>query len=730
MKLWRYSKKRSARRQARRDLRASYQGSSWALGVQRIVRVAQRLGWWLPLVMSTVLTLPLAAYVGSMPGWLDSAWPVTAVLIGFVIPLILFLLQGVGDGGLRASRTFRVIIGRSAVAWPTMFSLWFIVAIGVIERFGGKTSAPSWVATWSLGLFILQWVMLVVTFGRLTELLAPAGLTKALGRSLAADIGRGVLERLVRENAAARMDAAWRLAGWPGPSGFSGSDVTLYERGYADDLDIELPKHLEALDQVTHLRTWFNPLGENIEPGWKLAVLTNPPSNPAVAELYRNAVFVRRRPRANDSWKDLFRDVLDLVLRAIESGRDGDSELAIAVVVSGLMTVPDTFRRHGQDYTEAGALQWRRNYEEVMFEALVGLGSSAAFSARTDALYRLVAMPFQIAVASIEHDANPMFELSLRLWLAQAHDARAIGVRQSTNAVNERIHRLSGSLADQLMRSYQDPQLSLNQRIEAARRFTRVDWLQSSLLRRHLDAEDLVAFRALLDEMPPWNRLFDPQQTVRTITQQLAATDVEAKKAALASELSIATRIAGESDALLELGSWQLFKVGAWATWQYRRNEIAETTWRAMTNRLADPFLTGTIAQRLGTIGGTGAGDNQVLRELDEWDRERVEIRPSFDSWSPQHGIIALWWATLLLIRDWSLTSDQQLPIGSFHTYGAEVRANLDTVTREREKWAWFVGPDLDAKVAAIQQALTDAQDAAYARARTSAEQDDEAEAG
>jgi hypothetical protein len=145
--------------------------------------LARRADWLLPGFSSLLLSVPLCWYVGARPGWLDAAWPVSAVLVGFVIPLLVFLLQAVGGGGLKATRTYRVVIADSAVAWPTFLWLLFIIWVAVIERFAGHRDAPAWVSTWALGFFLAPWVALLAVFDRTSRLLAPArGDTRARAR--------------------------------------------------------------------------------------------------------------------------------------------------------------------------------------------------------------------------------------------------------------------------------------------------------------------------------------------------------------------------------------------------------------------------------------------------------------------------------------------------------------------------------------------------------------------
>jgi len=112
--------------------------------------LAWRADWLLPGCTSLLLSVPLYWYVGAPPGWLNAAWLVSAVLVGFVIPLLVFLLQAVGGGGLRAARTYRTIVSASAVAWPTFFTLVFIIWVAVIDRFAGHHRAPARVSTWAL----------------------------------------------------------------------------------------------------------------------------------------------------------------------------------------------------------------------------------------------------------------------------------------------------------------------------------------------------------------------------------------------------------------------------------------------------------------------------------------------------------------------------------------------------------------------------------------------------
>ncbi len=193
MQLWRFMPWRSARHTARRHVLAGRRVRGWAWASRRLVMYAYRLDWWLALGVAVALSVPMLAYVGKNPGWLDGAWQVSAVLLGFVIALVVFLLQVVVDRSIRGERTYRALLARSRVAWPIAFSLIFIAWAAVIERSGNpKAPAPGWVVTWSVCYFGAQLVALAATFGGVRSLLAPAGVIRVLERALRTDIDRVV----------------------------------------------------------------------------------------------------------------------------------------------------------------------------------------------------------------------------------------------------------------------------------------------------------------------------------------------------------------------------------------------------------------------------------------------------------------------------------------------------------------------------------------------------------
>jgi hypothetical protein len=105
----------------------------------RLAATARRLDWRLPFATAFLASAPVAANIGSAPGWVNGAWQVSAVLLGFVIALVVFLLQAAGGRNLRAEQTYRALVFESLVAWPVAFALAFLAWAAVVERFSVPT---------------------------------------------------------------------------------------------------------------------------------------------------------------------------------------------------------------------------------------------------------------------------------------------------------------------------------------------------------------------------------------------------------------------------------------------------------------------------------------------------------------------------------------------------------------------------------------------------------------
>ncbi|MGO9320212.1 MAG: hypothetical protein ACLQBY_05345 [Solirubrobacteraceae bacterium] len=655
------------------------------------------------------MSAPLGDYVGNEAGWLGAAWPVSAVLLGFVIALVVFLLQAVGSRSLRAERTYKAVIAESAVAWPIIFSLVFLGWVAIVERYAGKSAAPEWVTTWALGFFIAQLLALLLVFGRIRPLLAPAGVARMLERTLKHDIERSVEERLTRQRAIALLNDAFAAVGLSAPSSLQGYAVSVGRDGYVDDIDLKLPGRLASYGIAEEINVWWLTLGDRVTAAAAIATLRGRPSETS-ERLYQASIRVRHHPRVREDWIELFRDVIDLGLRALAEGTVRDLEIATDVIVAGLTEVPRLYMLFGREYDAAAVRQiaWRPSEEDRMLELLTQMSADVAGSQKTDALVHFVTLPYQLADVALRDNNALLLEQAIALWLSQARHARIIGPSAMLNPVIDRIHRLSSAIADSLIRRFEEEQLPVPERQRAADHLRRINWFRGRLLKSYVDADDLSAFRGLLSDMTARANSRNPIYDADALRAELDRAVDPSSRARLGHALGETERIAQSFREVLEDRGWDWFRVGAWAAWQHRHERIHDDTWDYVSQQLARPFHHDGMAGRLEELVSSPVR----VRELDDWDRALQDDRASTDAWTPRDTEIAMFWAALILLRGTDPASPPTLPPEASMLYSDQLNAQLDYIEGNAARWTSFTGNNVQAKAAALRTAAAAAKDA------------------
>ena len=233
MYLWRLHPQRSARWQASRRLRAERTTRGWAWGLVQAKSLSRRATWKVATVSAFVVSAPIGFYVGSAPAhWLDGAWPVSAILVGFDLSLIIFLLQLAASQNVRSEATFRALLISSRVVWPVTFSLVFIAWTAGIEFSAGvgAASPSSFANAWVLAYFLAQIALFGLVFVRAFELVSPTGVGRVMQRAQADLVRRSVESRLRHKYANAVFAAAEKRANLAVGLTLSGQRVLLNAR--------------------------------------------------------------------------------------------------------------------------------------------------------------------------------------------------------------------------------------------------------------------------------------------------------------------------------------------------------------------------------------------------------------------------------------------------------------------------------------------------------------------
>jgi len=662
----------------------------------------------LPLVAALSLSAPMFVYVGHQAGWVLDAWQVSAVLLGFVIALLIFLLQAVADRSLRAERTLRAVITGSRVAWPTWFTLVFIGWVAVIDRFSATTSspAPTWVTTWSMGFFLAQLLALIAMLGGVRRLLAPAGIARVLERAIGPEVELGVEQRLVTQTAEALLVEKFRTANIAITPSFDSYPVIVAKSGEIDDINLRLPRRLAKKKLGDSFNSLAATIGNQVNPDTPIVEVSSAPTAKA-ERLYRSAFRVRRRHRRRADWLPLFEDVSDMARRALVEGTTRDLDLATRVLLQALITVPKAYRRFGveYDYSAVRPLTWEPADEDGALERLRSITTDIAVSDRPDALVHWVAFPYDLAVAALRDDVLLMFDQALNLWLTQVDAARRVSVEGTRNAVIERVHRLSSALSREFLADFESDRRSLAERQLAMTRFQRVIWFRGQLMKRYVDAEDVDAFLALFSELRPIH--LQPDHEVLRLRREAQLVTTADDRARIAREIRLAEQLEAAVDAAFDAFSWTQFRAGAWAAWKFREGILDERAWKAFALQLANPFFRDSIADHLDDVGFA----RDEISPLGRWRLDLPGIYPSTWVGEPPEIAMALFWTALLLLR---ITAEGHIPQLSSKTgfsYSQQFENQLSYIESDAARWEDFVGGDVRAKADLIRSELKAARE-------------------
>ena len=133
------------------------------------------------------------------PEWLGMAWPVSAALVGLGVALVIFLLQAAGQG-VGSQQSYRALVGATGLVWPAVLALTFVLTVGVVERFGGTSEAPSWANTTALAAFAVQVLTFGVAFSRTLRVVGPSGVAAVIEQAF-----RDTLHMMSVENSLRRF---------------------------------------------------------------------------------------------------------------------------------------------------------------------------------------------------------------------------------------------------------------------------------------------------------------------------------------------------------------------------------------------------------------------------------------------------------------------------------------------------------------------------------------------
>lgn len=650
------------------------------------------------------------------PGWIDGAWQVSAVLLGFVVALIVFLLQAAGSRSLRSPQTYRALLFDSFLAWPVALTLVWLAWSAVIERFSASHATPpaSWVATWSLGVFLVQLAAFAAVFNQLRKLISPSGVAKTLERAVIHGIRRSCEERLIRMEALQLFLREVQNLG--GPSGIPlEHELTTGKAGVIDDIDLALPANLVGRDGDAQVAFLGSFIGEAVSER-AVMVCVGTPVTRELTTAFRRGVYLRRHPRTVPDWVEPLQDAIDLGVRALAEGTPRDLDLMTGVILAGLEEIPRTFRRFGRPYSREAVRAsvpfgpGASDEDRVLF-ALARLTHDVFAANDPDATISVLRLTYELALFAVSEDVelalDQAFALSMRA-VAEAGNLTPDSARQ--DAIDQ-VGRSTYALHRELINRVGDYNLSLHERERSAHYLGRLYVQQTELLKHHADAQDTGSFETLTTDIASQVGRFAPQDRDAQLRAQIERTDDPAERERLRRVLARVNEAEARLQGARETQAWSDFNLGAWIVSRCRSGDISAETWQKLSGYLQHPFgEQADISERLGEMGPGGR-----VQQLANWEVQAFKSRTiTTVRDSPRSDQMATFWAILLMLR--ALAAGRSLSFEQRErTFLPDLRGRigeqLAVIENEKGQWEPFVGGDLTTTTQALRELLSQADE-------------------
>jgi hypothetical protein len=295
-----------------------------------------------------VIHVPLLGYVHSNPGsWLDGAWQISAVLVGLVTTLIIFLLQAATGQSMRSAASFRAILRQTYVLWPILFAIVFVAVVAIVQRFAPATGhdAAGWIESYALAVFVLQVLLFGVCIERAIRVVSPQGVSRVVAAhfrdGVSVSVEAELINKLSSNNAYEACKehgvsfGAFLATGWP---------VNARNSGWIRDIDRDLPRRLKFFGASTSATVTAEP-GEPCGPGRPIAVSTVAVGAWLQREIRSGVRTSTRRPPLAPL--DVFNDAVDLARRSLlEEGRMSH-DIATDLLADCFTAVHDAYAAYG-----------------------------------------------------------------------------------------------------------------------------------------------------------------------------------------------------------------------------------------------------------------------------------------------------------------------------------------------------------------------------------------------
>ena len=362
----------------------------------------------LALLAALLLNAPLIIgyFHEPVPDWLDSAWQVSATLVGLGVALIILVLQAAASQSLRTEATYGALLTSTGFVWPAAQAGAFLAAVAVVERFASGTgTAPSWVLDLTVVSLLVQVALFGVTLERTLRLVSQQAVAHELAAAFRHAIGRSVESDIRQKLMWARLLEGCQEAG-VSLGGFldRGRRVAAGRHGSVVDVDRQLPSELKRSGLNASVTLVLEP-GRVVEADSPIARVDGELSA-LIERVVRSGVVIRR---SRGTWVDpgdVLGEVLDAGRAALADGASRGMRLAIQVA-SECMREPAIARRlWGQPYTAQAVGQgFRPATEDVLFRELAGFSDDCVRSGQQDAVDGITALAYDLVLFGMHTEA-------------------------------------------------------------------------------------------------------------------------------------------------------------------------------------------------------------------------------------------------------------------------------------------------------------------------------------
>lgn len=714
MNLWQLDPRRSARWRSNRLLHAerTVRGFAW-------VRVRAR-SWWLRASWRSavwawvVLSLPLVGFFGhKAPDWVGTAWTVIGVPVALIVALLVFLLGTAAGQSLRTTAFYRAVIAKTGLIWPVVLSIVLLIWCGVIERFStGGTSPPAFFSTWLLVLFAAEMVSVLAVFISLLSLAAPSRAADIV-KEVFADSVRRTVENRLRRNAALKLlyDACQTAHVSFGLFG-AGRAVPAGRTGWVHDIDLRLPATIASY-AATAKTTLTVELGHKASPDRPIANIDGEVGR-WLDKVIQNGVHVHRKQPAGDDPREVFSETLDLARRAMNDGGNGAMRANFDLIAECVEEVPHAYRVFGLDYTaEVTSEGLMPSIEQQMEGELSRFCRDVLVSGDHEAQYQLPGIALSLAMGGASADAPLLLQQGLRLWLTQLWIALDFGSDQVRNRLIREIPTLANHVVTQLQGRLQDESLPLTRRLSAVPLLHQVFRFQTRLLRTHIDAADVPAFRDTWADVVDWAPNWTPEHDVEDAEFTFSTSRSEHDRHSAKRALDTARAVSKAKAELTATRDWGSLMLGAWALQRYESGALDREAWEQLLAYIVGPF--GSFTGLSDAISEVWDVDGPV-KELENWELDDRLARSRRRTWVGTNARENVFrWAVLLLLRRTSSAAVPDLTLTGVDPsfFADKLREALSSVESEPQKWDVVVAGHLPEKAEQLRKAIDDSIDAA-----------------